>query len=197
MSNRAFASEEYQQSDPTAEMIAAAVKDINRFSDLYNKYYLQIYYFIYKRTSDREISFDICSHVFLKAMENLKNYKYTGVPFEAWLFRIALNEIYGMNRKRKLDLVYNLDSDKVLNLPVDAADGEKEALINLVLEALQRLEKEEMDLIEMRYFSDMSLRDVAAVLNITETNAGVKVFRIIKKLKTILSKKLNYGIVQD
>ena len=195
MSNRAFASEEYQQSDPTAEMIAAAVKDISRFSDLYNKHYLQIYYFIFKRTSDRDLSFDICSHVFLKAMENLKNYRYTGVPFEAWLFRIALNEIYGMNRKRKIDLVYNLDSEKVLNLPVDVSGGEKEALINMMLEALQRLEKEEMDIVEMRFFSDMSLREIAAILNISETNAGVKVFRIIKKLKTILSKKMNYGIL--
>lgn len=195
MSNHAFASEEYQQSDPTAEMIAAAVKDISRFSDLYNKHYLQIYYFIFKRTSDRDLSFDICSHVFLKAMENLKNYRYTGIPFEAWLFRIALNEIYGMNRKRRIDLVYNLDSEKVLNLPVDVSGGEKEALINMMLEALQCLGKEEMDIIEMRFFSDMSLREIAAILNISETNAGVKVFRIIKKLKTILSKKMNYGIV--
>jgi RNA polymerase sigma-70 factor (ECF subfamily) len=183
-----------QKSDPetgnTSEMVRAAIENISNFSVIYDKYYVILYYFIFRRTSDRELTFDVTSTVFLKAMENLKNYKYTGVPFEAWLFRIALNEIYGMHRKKKIQLVYNLNLNDVQNLTTEVDAGEKEEMIVQVLSALELLEKEEMDMIEMRFFSKMSLRDIACILNITENYAGVKLFRIIQKLKEIITKKI-------
>jgi len=174
--------------DHTAEMVSAAIQDIGKFSDLYNKHYTQVYYFIFRRTSQKELTFDLTSVVFLKAMENLKNYRYTGIPFAAWLYRIALNEIYAGYRRKKLELVYNLDTEKVQNLVLEVEGSEKEEMNTQLLQALQKLEKEEMDLIEMRYFSGLSVKDIAGVLNISENNASVRIFRIIKKLKTILLK---------
>jgi RNA polymerase sigma-70 factor (ECF subfamily) len=174
------------ETDRTPELISAALQDVGRFSELYNKHYLQVYYFVFRRTSDKELTHDLCSVVFLKAMENLKNYKYTGIPFEAWLFRIALNEIYGLHRKKKLDLVYNLDSAKVRNLAMEVEGGEQQERIDQLMQAMEQLEKEEMDLIEMRYFSNLSVKDIACVLNISENNASVRIFRILKKMKSII-----------
>lgn len=176
--------------DNTPELVRAAIGDIAQFSELYNKHYSQVYYFVFKRTSDKDQAFDLTSVVFLKAMENLKNYRYTGIPFHAWLFRIALNEIYAQHRKRKLDLVYNLDSEKVSNLALEVDGANNEEMISLMLQALTQLSKEEMDLAEMRFFSGIPVKEIAAVLNISENNASVRIFRIVQKLKTMILKKL-------
>lgn len=172
--------------DRTAEMVSAAIRDIGKFSDLYNEHYSQVYYFIFRRTSEKELTFDLTSMVFLKAMENLKNYRYTGIPFTAWLYRIALNEIYGLHRKKKLDLVYNLDTARVQNLAQEIDGSDQEEMISIMLKSMQELHKEEMDLLEMRYFSGLSVKDIACILNVTESNTGVRIFRTLKKLKTII-----------
>jgi RNA polymerase sigma-70 factor, ECF subfamily len=180
-----------QETDNTAEMVRAAIEDISKFSVIYDKHYVPLYYFIFRRISDKELTFDITSNVFLIAMENLKNYKYTGIPLQAWLYRIALNEIYGMHRKKKLQLVYNLNMKDVQNLTNEMDTDYKEEMILHVLSALESLEKEEMNRIEMRFFSKMNVQDIACVLNITENYASVKIFRIIQKLKEIIIKKNN------
>ena len=184
-----------ETTDPTEELVRAAVKDISQFAALYNLHYTRVYQFIFRRTCDREQSFDLTSMVFLKAMENLKNYRYTGVPFEAWLFRIALNEIYGMYRKKKLHLVYNLDLGEVRHFVGEIDNGDREGMIKRVLDILPKLSKEEMDLIEMRFFSKYSVIDIARILNITENNASVRIFRALKKIKSYYQKKYKYGII--
>ena len=63
------------------------------FGVLYEKYFRQIYLFVFRRTDDEDIAADLTSEVFLKAMLSLKNLKFQGVPFSAWLYRIASNEI--------------------------------------------------------------------------------------------------------
>jgi RNA polymerase sigma-70 factor (ECF subfamily) len=181
--------------DRTEELVREAVKDISKFAALYNLHYVKVYQFVFKRTSDRELSFDLTSTVFLKAMENLKNYRYTGVPFEAWLFRIALNEVYGMYRKKKLQLVYHLDLNSIHHFTAEIDIGDRELMIKRVLDLLPKLRKNEMDLIEMRYFSKHSVIEIATILNISENNASVRIFRVLKKVKTLYQKKYSHGII--
>ena len=65
--------------------------------------------FIYRKLNDKETSADICSQVFLKAMTNIQNYTPQGLPFSAWLYRIASNEV----------LQYFRQHSKVRNVVVD------------------------------------------------------------------------------
>src|SRR5580704_5978689 len=69
-----------------------------RFEVLYNRYYEPILQFVYKRVEGKEVAFDITSQVFLNAMLNMKGYKFMGMPFSSWLYRIALNEINQLYR---------------------------------------------------------------------------------------------------
>jgi RNA polymerase sigma-70 factor (ECF subfamily) len=176
--------------DNTSDLIKAAIWNIENFSVLYNKHYVKVYQFIFRRTSDKELTFDLASVVFLKAMENLKNYRFTGIPFEAWLYRIALNEIYSLHRKKKLDLVYNLNTNYIQDIAAEIDSQEKDEMITHVLNALYSLKKEEMDIIEMRFFGKQSVRDIACILNLSENHTSVRIFRILKKLKVIITKKL-------
>ena len=70
-----------EQMDAEFKLIEAAKQDINRFGPLYDKYYKQIFNYLYQRLEDKETAFDLTSQVFLKAMTNLPKYQFKGVPF--------------------------------------------------------------------------------------------------------------------
>lgn len=71
------------------------------FSLLYDAYVSSIYRFIYMRVEDQQTAEDITSAVFLKAWEKLGGYQQRGLPFRAWLFRIARNAVIDHYRTRK------------------------------------------------------------------------------------------------
>ena len=89
--------------------IRAAQEYPAKFSVLYDKYYKFLFLFIFKRTREEELTADITSQVFLKAMLHLKKYQFRGLPFSAWLFRIALNEIHSHYRKQKNHRTISID----------------------------------------------------------------------------------------
>jgi RNA polymerase sigma-70 factor (ECF subfamily) len=73
--------------------VQAAQQNPAYFRPLYDRYFNQIFRFIFKRTGDENIANDICSQVFLKAIQKIGTYEYKGVPFSAWLYRVASNEV--------------------------------------------------------------------------------------------------------
>ena len=75
------------------KIIQAAQKNPAAFGSLYKRYFPQIFKFIYKRTDNEQLTGDITAQVFLKALQKLSSYSFKGVPFSAWLYRIASNEV--------------------------------------------------------------------------------------------------------
>lgn len=73
--------------------IDAAKKDPKHFRYFYDRHYKEIFLFIFRRTDDEEVSADLAQQVFLKAMQGMDRYTYRGIPFSAWLYRIASNEV--------------------------------------------------------------------------------------------------------
>ncbi len=169
------------------QQIEAAKTSPARFDVLYDRYYKSIFVFVYRRTGDEELTADLTSHVFLKAMVNIKKYQYKGVPFSAWLFRIAFNEINMYFRKNKSDRVVSLDKSNVLNIISEAKEEENTEALQKMMLALKKLEQDDLQLIELRFFEKRSFAEVGAIIGITETNAKVKVYRILDKLKKLMS----------
>ena len=84
------------------EMVQRAQSlDEEALSWLYQLYYPKVYNYALVQVSDVQNAEDIASMVMLKVLESLGGYKYRGVPFSAWVFRIARNQIIDMHRKRK------------------------------------------------------------------------------------------------
>lgn len=172
-------------------LIQVAQKNPARFAVLYNRYYEQIFRFIYNRTADEELCADLCAQTFLKAMQNLNKYTNKGVPFSAWLYRIGLNEINQYFRKSKKNIVVTLEENFVQNIQNELDNKEElEINIRILSKVIQLLKPEEVQLIELRYFEERSLREVGEIIGITENNAKVKVFRTIAKMKELF-KKIN------
>lgn len=180
------------------KLIEAAQKNPARFGLLYNKYYKQIFLFVFKRAEEEEISADITAQVFLKAMLKIPQYKFKGVPFSAWLYRIASNEVNQYFREQKSKRVVSMEKSDIERLMRQADDAPGEDHVSLyqeiVLETLSEMDPEEVEIIELRFFEQRPFKEVADILDITENNAKVKVYRIIERLKKRLEKKLGATI---
>jgi RNA polymerase sigma-70 factor (ECF subfamily) len=75
------------------ELVEAAQKDPAKFAALYELHFDRVYAFVAGRMRDRATAEDVTSEVFHKALTNLPSYEWRGVPFAAWLLRIAANAI--------------------------------------------------------------------------------------------------------
>ncbi|MEM0997275.1 MAG: sigma-70 family RNA polymerase sigma factor [Bacteroidota bacterium] len=178
------------------QQIKAAQKDPRRFGVLYEKYYRQIFLFVYKRTHDEEVCGDIVSQVFLKAMASLKKYVYKGVPFSAWLYRIASNEVNQHYRNKKGERTISMEQthvDRIMAM-VDDDDGDERETrsyyLQVMIDTLQELKPEEVQIIELRFFEQRPFKEVAFILGITENNAKVRIYRILERLRKRLKKNL-------
>ncbi len=76
---------------PDAELVELAKHDKDAFGELYERYVRKIYNYIYYRTGSHHDAEDLAARVFFRAMAHIENYTERGVPFQAWLYRIAHN----------------------------------------------------------------------------------------------------------
>jgi len=173
------------------ELVKAAQLNPEKFSVLYDKYYKAIFGFVYKRLNDTHLTADLTSLVFLKAMLNLKRYRYRGVPFSAWLFRIAINEVYMYYRKKKKIITVPIPED-CIDIVIEDADMKfSESNRRGLVEALNELKPEQAQMIELRFFEQYSFREIGEIYAITEANAKTRVYRILRKMKKTMNLKNN------
>ena len=160
------------------------------FRVLYERYHEPIFRFVFKRTLEEALSADLTAQVFLKALQNLANYTFKGVPFSAWLFRIASNEIAQHFRKSKKRRVVTLEENNVQEIEVEYEDKmELEVNIEVLKDVIQDLKPPEVLLLELRFFEKRPFKEVADIMDITENNAKVKIYRLLQKMKKKFIKK--------
>jgi RNA polymerase sigma-70 factor (ECF subfamily) len=167
-------------------VIRAAQDDPAMFRPLYDRYFECIFRFIFRRTANENLASDICSQVFLKAMQQIKKYQFKGVPFSAWLYRIASNEIAQHYRNTHKNRVISLETSQLGDLVAEMDSNQKESYQNALIQALDELKETDVQLIEMRFFEQRPFKEIADIVGITESNAKVKTYRILEKLKKII-----------
>ncbi len=178
--------------DGEKQLIHSAINgEASAFGLLYDRYQPQIYRFIYLKVSHREEAEDLCHQVFLNAWQNISGYRYQGFPFSAWLYAIARNKIIDYYRNKKVLI-------SIESIQISIEDTKKQAdeifdnEIDLenVKQALLKLPQMEQDVIIMRFVEELSLKDIAKILNKNEISIRVTQSRAIKKIKKIINYKL-------
>ena len=167
-------------------------KNPRDFEPLYNQYFKPIYTFIYARVQDYDIAGDLCSMVFLKALKKIDSYSYQGVPFSAWLYKIAFNECNQYFRKtRKSPLVF-ISYEQAQHLSEELIYEELEEdnlkeFAQRLPQILHQLKTQERELIELRFFAGKPFQEIAYLLGISVNLAKVKTHRTLKKMKKLFS----------
>lgn len=170
--------------DPQTELavIRAAQADPRRFTPLYEHYFADIFRFVHRRTSDPALAADLVQETFLKALMALPRYMDRGVPFRAWLYRIALNELRMHWRKRK-EVLVDLSFREVKGLSEDAGVAMEQEALDGLARAMGRLDDDKARLIELRYMDGMTFLEVGQVLGISEDAAKMRTHRVLATLR--------------
>ena len=118
-------------------LINAAKRDSTQFGKLYELYVGRIFNYVYYRVGNTHDAEDITSNVFIKALRSLGNYRHMGLPFSAWLYRIAHNMVANHHRDNSkvreisLEFVPIPDLTSKAELPETALEKSNEAEILL------------------------------------------------------------------
>ena len=167
------------------EVIAAAQKDPQAFAPLYDKYFEQIYLFIFKRVQDEAIAGDVCQDAMLKAMFNIHKYEDRGLPISAWLYRIASNEVNLYFRRKKKMVTVEVEDRHVKEVMQELKIGKSEAEQDQekLLKVLSNLKPEHTEIVELRFFMEYSFKEIAEFYNVTEATAKMRLYRILDRIK--------------
>ena len=170
-----------------SELVKLAKVKRADFGVLYERYFDAIFRFIFKRIGGDEASTgDLTQQTFMKAMASLEKYEDRGLPFCSWLYRIAQNEVNLFFRANKKDFTLEIEDKQVLHILDEANLGNYMSIEDqekLVLK-LNELPQENRDLIELRFFQDLSFKEIADIYTITEANAKMRIYRILEKMNT-------------
>lgn len=173
------------------DLIKRAKKgDKSAFGRIYKEFLPRIYRFVFYLVPDNAIAEDITQDTFVKAWESLPRFSSKKGTIQSYLYAIARNTVIDHQRKKKES---RLDMDYAQQ--IGSGENLENMLINLervskVHEALSSLSKEDRDVVVLRYFEEMSYKEIAEVVNQTEGAIRVKTHRILKTMKGLFNKKV-------
>lgn len=164
--------------------MARARQDPEAFGQLYLRYVRSIYNYIFYRTGDPEEAEDLTSQVFLQALQHLSRFQDRGVPFAAWLFRIAHNLVanWHRDRHRRPTVPLSENGHEPVSDRVEATLERQEDRERL-LAAMRRLSPERQQLLILKFVEGMSNAEIAQIMGRSEGAVRVLYHRTLEALR--------------
>ncbi len=173
------------------KLVEDAKADSASFGRLYDYYFPKLYAFVAAKVNDRDDAEDVVSDIFIKILENLPRFEWRGLPFGAWAFKIArntLNDYYHRNGKTRtsdIEQAYGVSEDEEKTSPHKKAAQEE--LSAKVKKVLQDLPERELNVIQLKFFSQLSNREIVHVTGLSEGNVAIILYRTLRKIKPDLT----------
>lgn len=173
------------------KLVELAKTDQDAFARLYDYFFPKVYGFVMAKTGSQSVTEDVVSDVFMKILENLPKYSDRGLPFGAWLFTVARNVLFDHYAKRKrsetlpIEEGAEIKDDKEDLGPAKVAEASE--LRETVRVVMSKLPERELSVLQMKFFGEMNNKEIAAALNLSESNVGIILFRVLRKIKPDLN----------
>lgn len=152
-------------------LVERAKVDSGAFGQLYQCYVERIYSYIYYRVGNQHDAEDLTACTFQRALDNIARYENRGLPFSAWLYRIAHNAVANWHRSRSRRQFISLD-ELASPLPHRPEDPDYLAIKNeereALLKVLHRLPAERQQLLILKYTEQLSNQEIGQVMDRTE-----------------------------
>lgn len=164
--------------------------DSDAFAFFYDQYVKRIYRFVYIRVSDKVVAQDLTQDIFLKTWQHLVDKKEIQ-NFAAFIFRVARNAIidyYRLSSRQELPLEY---ADETADPYSDTktSDIDKNIDLQVLLEHLKKMKAEYQEVLALRYIEDLSIDDIAQIMQKDKNNIRVLLHRSLNKLKALINSK--------
>jgi RNA polymerase sigma-70 factor (ECF subfamily) len=171
-------------------LIDAARTDPTAYGELYKRYVERIYNYIFFRTGSVKDAEDLTGKVFFKAMNHIKGYKHMGLPFSAWLYRIAHNLVANYHRDRARKQEISLDDIPVQVLPQVEHHPESRAVrsqeVENLLLTLRGLAPIRQELLILKFVDQLSNAEIGQILRKSEGAIKSLYHRTLLELREIM-----------
>ena len=161
-------------------LIEAAQHDPARFADLYELNFERVYAYIVKRVRDRADTEDLTAEVFQQALANLKRFEWRGIPFAAWLYRIAANLISDRWQRSGREVT---DDSEIEAAQASAAEIEEVERRATLFRLVETLPAEQKRVVILRFVQEKSIKEVAREIRKTEGAVKQLQFRALSSLR--------------
>jgi RNA polymerase sigma-70 factor (ECF subfamily) len=156
--------------------IEAAQRDPSRFGDLYEENFYRVYAYVARRVGDRHQAEDLTADVFREALAGIGKFEWRGVPFAAWLLRIASRVIADyFNRSGR-------EAGNPVAKPEHSSTDEVERSA-MLFQLVERLPEAQFRVIHMRFVEQKSMREIAQELGRSEGAVKQLQLRAIENLR--------------
>lgn len=154
---------------------------------LYEHYFPRVYRYVYARLASSEDAEDVTEEIFLRIIDNIDGFSFRGLPFGAWVFRIARNEVVSHVRRQKVRTATSPLTETIQDPSPDHVDELVTQLtIATVREATERLPEAQRQVISLRFGAGLSVAETAQALGKTENNVKVLQHKAIAKLQIMV-----------
>jgi RNA polymerase sigma-70 factor (ECF subfamily) len=152
------------------ELVALAKADAEAFGELYARYVKKMYSYIYHRTGNIQDAEDLTAKVFIRAYSHIGDYVDRGVPFQAWLYRIAHNLAANWHRDQARRKIIALDDYVAHSLQSEAPErlAEDSEERDQLMQAVRRLPEERQQLLLLKFIEQMSNAQIGEIMGRTE-----------------------------
>lgn len=163
--------------------------DVNAYAFLVEKYKHMVYTLTIRIVKNKEEAEEVSQDVFVKAYKNLKNFK-GEAKFSTWIYKIGYYASLDVVKRNKryinsenIDEINEGDIGNMHDAIVYLEDEERKKVIN---DALLKLNEDERTILTLYYFEELPIKEITKIINLSEDNIKVKLFRSRKKLASIL-----------
>ncbi len=179
------------QSDQETKWILASQKgDVKAFGLLASKYQDTIYTLCRRMLKNNADAQDLCQDILIKMFKNISQYQ-NHSPFGAWVYRIGYNESINKLRKLKrssehMEALVN-EREHWVETSNALKTLEKIEKKKVLIDAIHQLQESDRFLIMAYYFEELPIKEISAIIDLTESNIKIKLHRSRKQLHGILS----------
>ncbi|MBU1146516.1 sigma-70 family RNA polymerase sigma factor [Patescibacteria group bacterium] len=168
------------------QLIKKAKENTAAFEELYSHYLPKIYGFLLNRTGQKELAEDLTSEVFAKALANISKFNDRGVPFAAWLFRIARNTLIDYARKKKEILTDTIEAfepppeNREASATLGLVQDERKEFIR---KTMKNLPEKYQTVLSLKFFEELDNDEIADIIGCQKNAVAVRVHRALRLMK--------------
>lgn len=160
--------------------------DEDALKSLYESYYPKIYGYAFLQMGDVQAAEDLASDVMLKMIESIKSYQFKGLPFGAWVFRIARNRLIDLHRRRKRRGEVDLSETLAGTLASPLSMAERALERGQLQVAMKHLTDEQRQVIVLKFIQGFDNRSIGRIMGRSEGAIKSLQHRALHALRRVL-----------
>ena len=180
------------QTDQFSHIVQQAqLKHQKAQTQIVNIFWVEIFYFVLQKTKNQQDSDELTVQIFTKVLDKIDQYDSTQ-NFKPWLYKIAQNTVIDFYRKQNLatsSFDEDLHNNQLEKSPEEIMIGNEE--YQSLIQNINTLDAKYQEIIQLRFFEEKSIKEISESLNISPSNAKVRIMRAKQILGDIIYKKTN------